>query len=292
MRFSTDILGTHMNLPLWFIEGMAEYLSIGSNDPHTAVWLRDAALNEKLPAVDDLSHPNYFPYRFGHAFWAYVGGRWGDRAIAEILHTAAGPRTGPNGGGDRRSHGGHRAGAGIDDEEFSAEWHTSILQSMLRPLGDRSPEAGRRIIEPDDENELNVGPVFSPDGSRIAFLSSRGRLSIDLFIADATTGRIQRKLISTAADPHFDSLQFISSAGAWDPSGRRFAVAAIRDGLPVIAIFDVERGRREREIELKGLDEVFNPAWSPDGRQSRFRASPEGSAISGCSTWIRGAHAS
>ena len=249
---------------------MAEYLSIGSHDPHTAVWVRDAALNEKLPAVDDLGHPDYFPYRFGHAFWAYVGGRWGDRAIAEILHTAAGPRSGPNSGTTADPLAVIQQVVGLDDEELSAEWHASILQTMLRPLGDRPTDAGRRIIAPDDERELNVGPVLSPDGSRIAFLSSRSRLSIDLFIADATTGRVLRKLVSTAADPHFDSLQFISSAGAWDPSGRRFAVGAIRAGLPVIAIFDVESGSREREIELKGLDEVFNPAWSPDGGTVAF----------------------
>src|SRR4051812_22554303 len=29
-------------LPLWFIEGMAEYLSIGPVDPNTAMWMRDA----------------------------------------------------------------------------------------------------------------------------------------------------------------------------------------------------------------------------------------------------------
>jgi Tol biopolymer transport system component len=268
--FQYDILGPAVNLPLWFIEGMAEYLSLGSNDPHTAVWLRDAALNEQLPGLDDLSHPKYFPYRFGHAFWAYVGGRWGDSAVADILHTASGPRTGPNSGSGGDPLAIIEQVLGIDDEEFSKEWHASILATMLRPLGDRARVAGRRIIEPDDENELNVGPVLSPDGSRIAFLSSRGRLSIDLFVADAATGRIQRKLISTASDPHFDSLQFISSAGTWDPAGRRFAVGAIREGRPVIALFDADRGRREREIELPGIDEVFNPAWSPDGRRIAF----------------------
>ncbi|HSK09136.1 MAG TPA: hypothetical protein VK911_06145, partial [Vicinamibacterales bacterium] len=30
-----------LRLPLWFIEGMAEYLSIGPVDPHTAMWMRD-----------------------------------------------------------------------------------------------------------------------------------------------------------------------------------------------------------------------------------------------------------
>jgi Tol biopolymer transport system component len=271
--FQYDILGNNLNFPLWFIEGMAEYLSIGSHDPHTAVWLRDSALHENLPGIDELDRPEYFPYRFGHAFWAYVGGRWGDRAVADILHTAAGPQTGSGTNmpaGDALTI--IQQVLGIDDEEFSKEWHAAILSSMLRPLGNRAAEAGRRIIQPDDENELNVGPVLSPDGSRIAFLSSRSRLSIDLYVADATTGRIERKLISTAADPHFDSLQFISSAGAWDPSGQRLAVAAIREGKPVIALYNVDNGDREREIALEGVDEVFHPAWSPDGRRLAFSA--------------------
>src|SRR5215510_1782299 len=65
-------------LPLWFIEGMAEYLSIGPVDPNTAMWIRDAARQERLPEIKDLNNPKYFPYRWGQALWAYIGGRWGD----------------------------------------------------------------------------------------------------------------------------------------------------------------------------------------------------------------------
>src|SRR5688572_32075439 len=32
-----------MRLPLWFIEGMAEYLSLGPVDANTAMWIRDAS---------------------------------------------------------------------------------------------------------------------------------------------------------------------------------------------------------------------------------------------------------
>jgi Tol biopolymer transport system component len=52
-------------------------------------------------------------------------------------------------------------------------------------------------------SELNVGPSLSPDGQWIAFLSTRTLFSTDVYIAEAATGRIVRKLTSTATDPHF-----------------------------------------------------------------------------------------
>src|SRR6188508_657748 len=78
--------------PLWFVEGMAEYLSLGPVDAQTSMWLRDAALREKLPHIKDLDNPKYFPYRWGHAFWAYIGAKYGDRAVASLLRSAANPR--------------------------------------------------------------------------------------------------------------------------------------------------------------------------------------------------------
>ena len=97
------------------------------------------------------------------------------------------------------------------------------------------------------------------------FLSERDRLSIDLFMADTAGVDIDRKVLSTAADPHFDSLQYIESSGAWDSSGERFAVAALSAGDPVLVIIDVARGNRREEIPLPGVREIFNPSWAPDG---------------------------
>src|SRR5256885_4630310 len=75
--------------PLWFMEGMAEYLSIGPIDPHTAMWLRDASLEGHLPTIEQLTYdPRIFPYRFGHALWAYIGEKWGDEVIGEILQSS------------------------------------------------------------------------------------------------------------------------------------------------------------------------------------------------------------
>src|SRR6185295_19122979 len=53
-------------IPLWLIEGMAEYLSLGRQDPNTAMWLRDALRRNDLPTLNQLTRdPRYFPYRYG-----------------------------------------------------------------------------------------------------------------------------------------------------------------------------------------------------------------------------------
>ncbi len=48
-----------------------------------------------LPHIKDLDDPKYFPYRWGHAFWAYIGARYGDRTVASLLRSAANPRIRP-----------------------------------------------------------------------------------------------------------------------------------------------------------------------------------------------------
>ena len=51
------------NLPLWTIEGMAEYMSIGRVDPFTAMWMRNAILNDDVPSIQKMANTHYFPER-------------------------------------------------------------------------------------------------------------------------------------------------------------------------------------------------------------------------------------
>src|SRR5205807_5289825 len=70
------------------IEGMAEFLSLGPVDAHTAMWLRDALERNAFPAIKDLDDPKYFPYRYGQAFWAFLAGHYGDQVVGQVLRAA------------------------------------------------------------------------------------------------------------------------------------------------------------------------------------------------------------
>ena len=257
-------------LPLWFIEGMAEYLSLGPIDANTAMWLRDAARQEKLPSIRDLDNPKYFPYRWGQAFWAYVAGRYGDETVGQLLERA---------GRSADVDAALKTVLGVTSKELSSEWQASIRRTYEPILAATAPpsEAGRLVVKGKAlGGELNVGPAISPDGRLVAFLSERGFFSIDLYVADAMTGRIVRKLTSTATDPHYSSIQFIYSAGAWDSASQRIAIGAVAAGRPALAIFEAQTGKQEREIAIPDVDEILNPTWAPDGHAIAFTGMKRG----------------
>ena len=253
-------------LPLWFVEGMAEYLSVGPVDPHTTMWMRDAARRNKLPNLSDLAHGAFFPYRYGQAFWAYLTGIYGEDIMSRALR--AGARA-----GDVRAALQHVTARHADS--LIAGWHRALRASAeaAAPVTDSVVPASRHLLGGvGKDTELNIAPSLSPDGLRVAYMSEAGLFSIDLFLADAVTGKTIRKLFSTRRDPHYESLQFINSAGAWDPDGRRFAFGAVARGKPVLTIIDTENGDVKLEADFDELGEIFNPTWSPDGRAVAFSA--------------------
>ncbi len=264
-------------MPLWLIEGMAEYFSKGRVDPLTAMWIRDATINDRMPDLRELTRDSrYFPYRYGQALMAYIGARFGDEAVVRYFMAAG--VVGPEAAVERA--------LGVSHKQLFADWAESARElynpiitartaDLGNPLIGRKPPPPPPVVAGEEgkkkrrrrrgSTELNIGPALSPDGRYIAFLSARELFSIDLFLADATTGKVIRRLISSDRDPHFESLRFIESAGTWSPDNRHIAFITFSKGDNFLSTIDVET-RKTEHIKVPGLEAITNVAWAPDGQ--------------------------
>lgn len=245
------------SIPLWMIEGLAEYMSIGSVDAHTAMWMRDALLNEDVPEIKDLSNPKYFPYRYGHAFWAFLTGLKGDTIIEPFFTSVA-------------QYGFEAAcikELDMGSKNLSALWVKS-LENQFGPFLKNKQEkpVGKKLINKENAGELNVSPSLSPNGRYVVFMSEKDLFTTDLFVADAQTGKILNKLASTLKDGHIDDYNYYESAGTWSPRSKKFAFVGVSKGKNILIIKEALTGKTLEEFSLKGLPAFSSPAWSPDGK--------------------------
>jgi Tol biopolymer transport system component len=253
-----------INPPLWFAEGMAEYLSIGPINPETAMWLRDASLEGNLPTIEQMTLDpyKYFPYRFGHALWSYIGERWGDEAVGAILK-------GTLGGG---IEGAFRRTIGLSLEQLSNQWRDAVQKKYLPEIGARAKAravADELLTEKRSEGTLHLAPALSPDGSWVAYFSEKDFYFVDMYLANGTTGKVKRRILKSGVSSNYETYRFINSQANWSPDGKYLAFAAKRGGRDDIVIVDVERNKEVKRIDLK-LSGITTPAWSPDGQQLVF----------------------
>ena len=250
--------------PLWFAEGMAEYLSLGPINAETAMWLRDASLEGKLPTIEQMTADpyEYFPYRFGHALWSYIGERWGDEAVGAILKATLAGGVEPA----------FRRTIGLSLEQLSEQWRDAVQKRYLPEIGARAKAravSNELLTKKRSEGTLHLAPALSPDGSQVAYFSEKDFYFVDLYLANGETGEVKRRILKSGISSNYETYRFINSQANWSPDGKYLAFAAKRGPRDEIVIVDVARNKQVGRIRLK-LSGVTTPAWSPDGKQLVF----------------------
>ena len=118
------------------------------------------------------------------------------------------------------------------------------------------------VMDDDGRNQENLSnhpvddkdPDWSPDGTKIAFVSNRNVRVYQIYVMDAD-GTNQIRLTDGPREKRFPD---------WSPDGGKIAFT-VRDAEPHIAVMDADGNNRVR-LE----DHATEPSWSPDGGQIAF----------------------
>ncbi len=148
-------------------------------------------------------------------------------------------------------------------------FQTFRRQISLRRMDLQSAGAGNDIpgilpFAPATRDDVSPGR-FSPDGSRVAFVSNRGSEHLELWIAnsDGTNPR-QLTFFGSAAG---------MLAGSWSPDGKRILFDAAIEGNNDVYVIPAEGGKPARLTTGPAMDTLAD--WSRDGRWIYFTSEAE-----------------
>ncbi len=253
-------------IPLWFTEGMAEYLSLGY-DEGTDSFMRDAVLNDRFAGLADLGarsvRSSYVLYKEGQAFFLFFENNYGRRAIGEVFR-------------DLRDIGGFedvmkvhtgKTLSGLDDQ-----WKMYLKRRYypLVTLAKSDSEDGERLTDHEQTGaSFNLYPAVSPDGARIAYLTNRD-VYVTLVIADiGKEKRIERTVLKGNSSAGFEDMLVRINSLSWSADGTRIALIAQRNGRDTIYLVNPVNGDILQRV-TPNLREIMDPSLSPDGKSVVF----------------------
>ncbi len=118
------------------------------------------------------------------------------------------------------------------------------------------PDGSEQTRLTDDPAE-DLDPRWSPDGTRIAFSTSRDG-DREIYVMNADGSAPTRLTNSLGPD----------LVPAWSPDGRRMAFASLRDGNTDIYVMNTDGTGQTRLTDNPAHE--LEPEWSPDGRHIAF----------------------
>jgi Tol biopolymer transport system component len=242
------------SLPLWVVEGVAEYLSVGW-DADSDMFIRDAVIYDYLVDLDYAG--GFYVYKEGQSVFNYIADTYGKEKVIEILRVLS---------TTRRSDLALEHTIGIDTRELSRQWEKSLRKHYWPMYADKKDveDLGRKLTDHvKDHGYYNTKPVFSPDGDKIAFFSDRDGLT-DVYLMSALDGKVLKKLVSGERSNRFESLHSFTSSLSFSPDGSMIALVAKSKGRDVLYLIDTGSGKVKRRIDVYA-DALSAPDWSPMG---------------------------
>ncbi len=276
--------------PAWFAEGTAQYqhdhVHYDQWDSHRDMLLRTRILKNKTLSLSELG--SFYSkssllregvYNYGFAFTIYLANQYGSEILSEI--TSHLQRW-----GTWRVEEAIELATGVKGKQVYDQWLHELEQAYregISPIEASLVEG--RVIEP--EGFANYFPRFSPDGSKLAYISNKGEhfSRVTLYVRDLGKGSIIAHDLGSTAGDHIYSLGHrvrsgVTGGAAWRPDGNALAYARQRttsEGFLYtdLHVIDPNTGK---SVQLTRDARASHPAWDSTGTRIAYVASNDGTS--------------
>lgn len=252
--------GITLQLPHWFMEGTAEFFSQGW-ETNTDMFIRNAIISESLPDIKQLY--GYLGYRGGQSVFKYLAETYGRQKLGELLNKIQALGS---------LEPALKASIGIDLEELNERWKKSLKKEYWPDIAvmlDPDEFAKRLTDNKKNYGFYNTSPSISPQGDKIAFISDRD-IYLDVFIMDASDGKIIKKVVKSGKTTDFEELNILYPSIAWSPDNISIALSSKSKGYDVITVINTEtENSYELPFQFGGIESIN---WSRDGDKVAFTA--------------------
>jgi len=246
-------------LPLWFVEGLAEYWSQGWNSEAEMV-IRDAVINDYLVPLSRIYQisGSFLMYKEGQAILRYIAETYGEEKLLGLLN---------NFWKTQNFSDVLKLTIGKGYREFDEEWTYALKKKIFPLLKDN--DLPRMVSIRITEEGINTKPAYYH--KQVVFLSNREGYS-NIYCKPVQPYNKKQKaeiIIKGERTSEFESFHLLKSKIDVHSSGM-LAFSSKSGEQDAIYIYDLQARKIVQRLEFNNLIYLSSPAWSPDGTRLVF----------------------